>query len=230
MRTTTLGIVLALMPALLGAQGSAAANGQAQANTRTAAQVNAGAQAEVRVPREFSPEGRVRLEAIYKEARARGTSEAASERRVSEGRAKGASEAQVIAAAGKYHAQMNATQNAMIKAGRERPAPDEVERGANAMARGVTTAQIETMTRRAPNERSLVVAFEVLTDLTARGVPATKAVTQVQGQLDARASDAALRRLGASATGAVDVNAATRGGAVSATGAVGGVLKRGGGH
>lgn len=207
MRSMTMGIMIAVTPMLVAAQASTTGQARANANATTRANVNANAnvqaQGELRVPASYSAESRAQLERMYAEARARGTSEAAISRRVAEGQAKGASEAQVIAAASKYHAQMNATHSAMVRAGRERPQPAEVERGANAMARGVTEVQLETMVRRAPSDRSLVVAFDVLTDLAARGVPVTQAVTQVQGKLEARATDAAIKELGASVSGTV---------------------------
>lgn len=213
MRSMTMGIMIAVTPMLVAAQASTTGKAQANANAATRANVNANVQAqgELRVPASYSAEGRARLERMYAEARARGTSDAAISRRVAEGQAKGASEAQVMAAASKYHAQMNATHSAMVRAGRERPQPAEVERGANAMARGVTEVQLETMVRRTPSDRSLVVAFDVLTDLAARGVPVTQAVTQVQGKLEARASDAALKELGAS-VGATVSGAVRKGG------------------
>jgi hypothetical protein len=201
MRKTTLGLMIAVTPFVVAAQGSGSAN--ARATARSDVNANVMAQGEVRVPASYSAQSRAQLERMYAEARARGMSDAAISRRVAEGQAKGASEAQVVAAASKYHAQMNATHAAMVRAGRERPQADEVERGANAMARGVTVVQLETMVRRAPSDRSLVVAFDVLTDLAARGVPVTQAVAEVQGKLEARASDAAILDLGTSVSGAV---------------------------
>ncbi len=234
MRNITLGVLVSLTPAILGAQASGTTNAQAQSNASARTDARAEAQAststsmQISIPQDYSAEGKARLEALYADARARGTSEVAIARRVAEGQAKGATEAQVIAAASAQQGQMVVAKQAMLQAGRAQPTPDEVERGANAMARGVSSVQLESIVRRAPNERSLVVAFEVLTDLAARGVPVGQAVTQIQGQIDARATDAALRELGASVTGAGNAEAG-RGGA-SVNGTVNGLIRRGGGR
>lgn len=219
MRTSFIGAVL-LVPAVLSAQVGAKGkvSGQATAsveapNPQVSAQarLHANANAAFNAPERFSDKGRAKLEAMYAEARARGLSEAAIAKRVAEGEAKGASEAQILVAAGRVKTDMEVTQEAMLAAGRAKPSEDEVERGAMLMARGVTSAQIETMARRTPNERSLVVAFDIISQLASQGVPVTQALARVQAKIDSRASDAALLKLAGSATAGVGAGAATAG-------------------
>ncbi len=226
MRTSFIGAVL-LVPAILSAQvgakgkvsGQAAAtveapNPQASAQARLHANANAAFNA----PERFSDKGRAKLEGMYAEARARGLSEAAIAKRVSEGEAKGASEAQILVAASRVKTDMEVTQEAMLAAGRAKPSEDECARGAMLMARGVTSAQIETMARRTPSNRSLVVAFDVVSQLAAQGVPVTHALARVQAKLDSRASDATLLKLAGGASAGAGAGAAMGGGAGAAAG------------
>jgi type II secretory pathway component PulF len=136
-------------------------------------------------------------------------SDAAIAKRVAEGEAKGASEAQILVAANRVKTDMEVTQEAMLAAGRAKPSADETERGAMLMARGVTAAQIEAMARRTPSNRSLVVAFDVVSQLATQGVPVTQALARVQAKIDSRASDAALLKLAGSATTGVGAGVST---------------------
>lgn len=223
MRTSFIGAVL-FVPALLAAQvgakgkvsGQAAAsieapNPQASAQAR----LNANANASFNAPERFSDKGRAKLEGMYAEARARGTSQAAIAKRVAEGEAKGASEAQILVAASRVKTDMEVTQEAMLAAGRPKPSEAEVERGALLMARGVTSAQIEAMARRTPSNRSLVVAFDVVSQLATQGVPVTQALARVQAKIDSRASDAALLKLSGGATAGAGASAALPPGAAA---------------
>ena len=227
MRTSFIGAVLfvpAILSAQVGAKGKASSQSAAtvegpNAQASAQARLNANANASFKAPERFSAKGRARLESMYSEARARGTSEAAIARRVAEGEAKGASEAQVLVAAGRVKTDMEMTQEAMLAAGRAKPSSDECARGAMLMERGVTSAQIETMARRTPSERSLVVAFDVISQLAAQGVPVTQALARVQAKLDSRASDAALLKLAGGASAGVGAGAAMGGGAGAAAGA-----------
>lgn len=211
MRTSFIGAVL-LVPAILSAQVGAKGKAASQAaatvegpNPQASAQarLHANANAAFNAPERFSDKGRARLDGMYAEARARGLSQAAIAHRVAEGEAKGASEGQILIAASRVKSDMEVTQEAMLAAGRAKPSEAEVERGAMLMARGVSSAQIETMARRTPSDRSLVVAFDVISQLAAQGVPVTQALARVQAKLDSRASDATLLKLvGGTATSA----------------------------
>jgi hypothetical protein len=210
-----------LVPALMSGQVTGAAKGSATAAAATSkplpaqASAQAHAMTELHVPDRFSASGKARLEATYDEARRSNLPTAPIAKRVAEGEAKGASEASVIAAAARVKGDMEASQRAMIAAGRTRPSEEETERGAMLMARGVTSAQIETVARHAPSDRSLVVAFDVLGRLSDQGMPVTQALARVQAKLDSRASDAALISL----AGAQHAGAAGQAGAAAGAGA-----------
>ena len=257
MKSFTFAAVL-LVPAVLVAQVGAKGKAEVQSTVKATvpapqasaeARAHANANAAFNAPERFSASGKARLEAAFAAARARGLPEEPMARRVAEGEAKGAAESEIIAAASEVKAQMEITQEAMLAAGRTHPSGDEISRGAMLMAHGVTSTQIETMARRTPSNRSLVVAFDVVSQLSAQGMPVGQALSRVQAKLDARASDAAIRALspsatlgaGAAANGrvpAVGANAAAQGtanaaakGAVpgvagSVTGAVTGVIKK----
>jgi len=174
MRRTTIALVLALAPGYLAAQGEPAGQTESQpASTQTSG---------------FSAETRVRLEAMFHVARERRLPTGPMEDRIAEGRAKGASEAQIIAATRQVEAQLDASQEALIRAGREQPSDAEVTRGAQIMARGATSAQLEALARQQPSERRLLVAFQVLTDLAARGVPVDRALAVLGAKLDGSTS------------------------------------------
>jgi hypothetical protein len=215
------------------------------------ARAHASANAAFNVPERFSAKGRAKLEAMYSNARQRGLPEKPIADRVAEGEAKGASETDILVAAGRTQANLETTQEAMLAAGRAKPSEEEISRGAMLMAHGATSAQLEAMARRTPSDRSLVVAFDVVSRLAAEGVPVTQALSRVQAKLDARASDATILALapgaalgvGASASGrttaaAGGTNAAAQGNAAAAakgglpgvagglTGTVTGVVKK----
>lgn len=205
MKATTLTIAMSFMPAMLAAQVS----GQAQAASRAAvkappvaaeARATATAHGELRVPKGFSTEGKAKLEAMYAEAREHDVPREPMSRRVAEGEAKGASETAILASAGKVKLHMEETHDAMVRGGRAHPSAAECERGAMLMEHGVTSAQIEAMAKGTPKDRSLVVAFDVLGRLAARGEPVAQAVAQVQAKLDGQASDAALVAMAGKAT------------------------------
>lgn len=224
MKTITKSLVVLLAPAALFAQASVQASAQAKG--------------EFRAPSSFSAEGQAKLNAMYAEAREHKVPREPMAKRVDEGRAKGASETAVIASAGKVKGNLEASQEAMVAAGRSHPSDEECERGESAMERGVTKAQITAIAKSAPGDRSLVVAFDVLTKLAARGVPVTQAVAQVQTNMTSGASDAALTALvtAAANSNANGANAAANAGANAATttkpltgtvtGTVGGVVKK----
>lgn len=207
MKKTGTVLLLSLAPAILAAQS-------ATATTTTTAQAD--------IPSSYSAQSRASLTATFNAARQRDLPEQPIRDRIAEGRAKGASEGQVVLAAHRAEARMEAAQSAMVRAGR-RPTDAEVSRSEHAMARGATEVQVEAIARRTPPERSLEVALEVLTELQARGVSTERAVAQITSRLEARASDAAIRELAVNANANAGVNAAVAapnaGANASATGA-----------
>jgi len=188
MRATTFTFALVLAPAVLAGQ---ATSGNPPAD-RTTAAAAALVQANTKIPNGFSAEARARLEAMFQVALQKHLPTEPMADRMAEGQAKGASEAQIVAATQKTEAQLEASQEALIKAGRERPSDEEVARGAQVIARGATSAQLEAFVRHAPSGRGLEVAFEVLTQLFARGVPVDQAFTVIGAQLESGASDGRL--------------------------------------
>jgi hypothetical protein len=227
-------IALVLVPSLLLAQASV----KAGASSSTQAQVGRGANASTNA----SVDAEVAL------AKERGLPTQPIRRRAAEGRAKGASEAQVALAARRVRMNLESAHEAMVRAGREKPSDQETERAATAVERGYTRAQIEAVVKSAPSDRSLVVAFDVLTRLVARGVATENALAQVRSRLEARATDAQLNALasanaganaglglgraagnasaGAGAGAAAGVAGGAAGVAGGVTGTVGGVIKK----
>lgn len=213
-------LALMLTPAVLAAQSAKAhAHGETRAEAQTKS-VDASAQASV--------------DAEIAVARERGLPAKAIQRRVAEARAKGRTEAQAAVAARELRGSFEAAHAAIIRAGRSSPREDEVERGGYAIERGYTSAQVEVIAKSAPSDRSLVVAFDVLTELVARGVANENALAQVQSKLAARADDAQIHGLVTAAANAnpnaslgVDAKAGAAVDAGAKAGAaVGGVLRK----
>ena len=179
MRRTTIALMLACAPGYLAAQTQP--EGQTESKPASQSQATSG----------FSAETRVRLEAMLRVARERSLPTEPMTSVMAEGQAKGASDAQIIAATQKVEAELTASQQALIRAGRSQPSDAQVERGAQVIASGATSAQLEAFVRHQPSERRLEVAFQVLTDLAARGVPVTNALAVVGANLSANGQAAA---------------------------------------
>ena len=227
MNRIALSLALAFTPAVLAAQSAQAhAHGDAATSVKTKpAQVTAS----------------TTVDAEIGIARDRGLPTRPVERRAAEARAKGRTEAEAAIAARDLRVHLESAHDAMVRSGRARPSEDEVERGGYAIERGYTRAQVEAVAKSAPGDRSLVVAFDVLSQLVARGVANENALAQVQSRLEARASDEQIEglvtaaanananaNLGAGAAGAakgtVRAGAAAGGAAAGAAGAVGGTV------
>jgi len=190
--TTTLTIALLAAPAALFAQ-------------QATATASASAQTSVSIPASYTAETRASIEASFKRAQEKNLPDQAMRERLAEGQAKAASDAQVATAVQKTEARLEASQSAMIRAGRKNPTPQEVNAGEQTMARGATDAQVEQVAKHAPSDRSLVVAFGVLSKLQASGKPVDQAVAEITAKLDARATDDALLSL--TGSGAASANA-----------------------
>jgi hypothetical protein len=164
MRRITLVLVLALTPALLNAQSDSTSQGKSPANhPAPGAAISAAA--------------RVRLEAMLQFAREHQLPTEPMSDRIAEGEAKGATEAQIIAATQRVEAQLEASQQALIHAGHPAPSGQEIASGAQLLARGATSAQLEAVASHAPSEHRLVVALSVLTELAAKGLPVEHALS-----------------------------------------------------
>ena len=204
MRKITLAASLLIAPAFVHAQTSV----QAQSTTSVAASASG--------EQKLSAESQAKIDANLRVAREKKLPEEPIRQRVAEGRAKGASEAQVVAASGKTLVDLQSSFDAMVRGGHTSPSDAEVAKGASLIASGYSSTQIEGIAKKAPSDRSLVVAFETLTSLQARGVPVDHAVTKLEALLAARSSDAEIKGLAANANAAAGLN-----GAVNAVGPTG---------
>jgi hypothetical protein len=244
MKNLRLMVTMGLFPAALMAQQGTS---QDSSSSRRGSAQSQGSVTATAGRATMSADVQAKLEVVLQRASEHALPVKAIENRVAEGVAKGASEAQIILAASALEARLEASQSAIIRGGRERPAGDEVESGANAMERGASAAHIRALVEHTPSDRSLVVAFDVLTALIADGRPVGNAVAQIQAKLDARAPDAAIGAItgsgnasgnnasnaqpgaAASGTSSASANAALKGavqGSASATATIGGVIRR----
>ena len=175
MRNAILVFALTLAPAVAAAQ--------AETGARTDARAQAGLTARrgdsPRIPEEFSADTRARLTAMLDIARRKNLPAEPMQDRIAEGQAKGAAESEIVAASASTLAQLELSQSALIRAGRERPSDAEVSRGAQLLARGASSAQLTALARELA-ERRLDVALEVLLDLTAQGMPVDRALAAVE--------------------------------------------------
>lgn len=171
MRRTTIALMLAFAPGYLAAQSQdpgQTGSGEPATQSSEGAPALSG----------FSAETRVRLEAMLRVAREHNVPTEPMNNRIAEGQAKGAGEAQIIAATRQVQAELFASQQALIRAGREQPSAAEIERGAQVIARGASRAQLEAFVRQTPSER-LDVALESLGELAARGIPVDRALEAI---------------------------------------------------
>jgi len=157
MRTITLSLLLTVAPSLAAAQSSA----------------------EPSPMQGLSAQGRVQAEATLQAARDQGLPEQPLIAVMLEGQAKGAAEAQILAAEQQAFARLDAAQDAMVAAGRTDPSDAAVTLGASLMAQGVTGAQLGALVAQNPSEAQLVASFDAVAALTAQGVPVTSALVQV---------------------------------------------------
>jgi len=178
MRRTTFALMLAAAPGYLAAQGQS--TGQPQSQPAGQSQMTSG----------FSTETRVRLEAILQFAQDHRLPAGPLLSVMAEGQAKGASEAQILAATQRTETALSASQQALLRAGYSQPSQAQVARGAQLIVSGASSAQLEALARQAPSEHRLDVALQVLADLAAQGVSVSHALSVTSG-LGGSASGAA---------------------------------------
>lgn len=176
MRNVILVFTLTLAPAIAAAQAEAGA--QADARAQAALTVRRGDPS--RIPEEFSADTRAKLTAMLDIARRKSLPTEPVNDRIAEGQAKGAAESEIVAASAATLAQLELSQSALLRGGRERPSDGEVSRGAQLLARGASTAQLSALAGREPSERRLDVALDVLLNLTAQGMPVDRALAAVE--------------------------------------------------
>jgi hypothetical protein len=203
MRTTTMTLLVTIVPSLLAAQSPAT---------------------EPSPMRGFSAEGRVQAEATLQAARDRGLPEQPLYAMMLEGQAKGATEAQILGAEQQTLARLELAQETILRAGRAEPTDAEVTRGAGLLAQGMTSAELSAVVEGIPSSQSLVVAFDAA---ASGGADAMAGVGSTVGAVGAGASVGAT----ASTASSVDVAGAGTAGSLSAAGGAtasvtGGVLGR----
>ena len=154
MRRPMLIAALIVAPAVVSAQG-ATAGAQAEA----AQEVKA---TSPRIPEGFSAETRTRLSALLDAARRRNLPEEPMTDRMAEGQAKGAAESDIVAATARTLVQLQASQSALLRAGRETPSDEEVTQG----------AQLISVHQD--------IAIDALLSLAARGLPVDRALSAIE--------------------------------------------------
>ena len=217
-------LAISLVPAIAAAQ----ARTQVSASTSADARVEAHGRdsSSHRIPASYSTQSRTQLEITLTRADSERLPRRAIEDRIAEGQAKGASEAQVVAQSGKMLAHLEASHAALVKAGRSHPSDEETTRGAEVLARGYTSVQLETVAKSASPDRGLSAALETLVALRARGEATDRAVVAVTSNLAKNASDETIASLAGSASANANSNAAvgtTGGHGSAATGVAGSV-------
>lgn len=185
MKSTLITVALTAMPALLAAQATGSAGGEVQGK--------------INVPATYSADSKTKIEAAFSAAHAKNLPDQLLRDRLAEAQAKNASEADVVTSIQKFEAQLEASSDALVQAGRQTPSPDEISAAAAAIEHGVTAAQITALAKQAPADRSLSVAFATLNKLAARGDPIDQALASVQAKLEAKATDDAIATLAADA-------------------------------
>lgn len=181
MKATLVTVVLTAMPALLAAQATGTSNGEVQGK--------------INVPSTYSAESRTKIETAFSTAHTKNLPDQILRDRLTEAQATNAAEADVVASIEKLESQLDETQQALVQAGRQNPTGDEITAAATAMGRGLTAAQISALAKGAPADRSLVVSFNTLNKLAARGQPIDQALASVQAKLEAKATDDAIATL-----------------------------------
>lgn len=208
MRKTLITLALVVTPAVAGAQA---------ANANAAAHAHANAKADTPG---LAAEAHARIEARIAAAAERGVPAEPMRKRAAEGEAKQVGEAKIMRALARVEANMQASRRALVQAGRT-PSDAEIAAGGDAVAEGATEAHIAGIARKAPSERSLVVALTTLASLTARGDGVANAVSRIEAQLARRASDAEISA-GVSGAAHAGVNGAVHAGARGGNSAVSG--------
>jgi hypothetical protein len=136
---------------------------------------------------------------------------------IAQGRARGASEAQIERAAVAAHGRLEASRQALRDEGRPEPTSAEIIAGADAMLVGARPADLERVRESAPRGRPLVASLTAVTELTVRGSRPADAAATVASRLRAGASDQAILTLSAGS----GVNAGAAGADAAGSAAVG---------
>lgn len=140
-----------------------------------------------------------RVLAKIAEARARQLPAQALENRALKFAAKGVAPSDIERSVEEQADRMSKAKDALESARSKKPAPDEIEAGAEALRQGVDGKAVSALAKSAPSGRSLAVPLYVIGTLVERGLASDAALERVQEKLTARASDAELEGLPAQA-------------------------------
>lgn len=194
-RLTLLGAMTLLVPGLAGAQAGNKPRPAASPATQAEVEAKARAEAEAATLAGVTPMVATRLRAILDAAAHDSLPTEPILDRIAKAKAQGAAEGAIIAESERALGRMKMAQAAMAGAGRAPPSPEELIRACSVIERGVTAAQLEALASKAPAQRPIRAAFEVLNELIDRGVPVERALTEVGTRLAAGDSDDQLYEL-----------------------------------
>jgi len=152
-------------------------------------------QSESEILARFNAENRVKLETMLVSARKRNLPVKPMLDQLAKGKGKGEAEAEIVAGAAEVLNRLELSQQAFAKSGRRQPDPHEVALGAVVLRRGASAVQLEALIKSASFDRSLVVALDVLAQLSDRGLKVGDALAQVSAKLASRAPDAEIAAL-----------------------------------
>jgi hypothetical protein len=136
-----------------------------------------------------------RVLARIAEARSRELPAQALENRALKFAARGVAPAEIERAINEHVDRQSQSRTALAAGRPDRPLPDEVEAGAEAMRQGVDGASVSALARSAPSGRSLAVPLYVIGSLVDRGLSSDAALQRVLERMQARATDAELERI-----------------------------------
>jgi hypothetical protein len=193
MKASILATVLVFAPAIAIAQQPPPTPPKVQPGPQAAVQNTSNGN--VDLGPNFSAASRAKIDATLKAAHDKNLPDQPIRARIAEDQAKGAAEAQIVDAAQGVETRLEASQAALGQAGRAQPEANEIIAGAQAIERGATAAQISSLVKHAPANRSLAVSFDVLAKLAANGESVDDALTKITAKLDAGGSDEAVAAL-----------------------------------
>jgi len=194
MRTATLTAILALAPAIAFAQAGPPTPPPKTPPAAAGVKTNSNGNVDLSSGK-LSASAQTKIDAIFEAAKSKNLPDQPIRERISEGQAKGAPEAQIVDAAQAVEQRLEASQDALVKAGRAQPQPTEIASAAQAMERGANDTHIASLAKHAPADRSLAVSFSVLAKMAANGEPVDNALAKIAAKLDAGATDDALASL-----------------------------------
>lgn len=166
---------------------------------------------------------RAEAHAAVRAAAKAGLPEAPIRRVVSQGEARGASEAQISQAAANVLVRLQTAREALKDNGERQPSEAEITAGAEALAAGATRIDLEQLSQAAPAGRSLVASLTTLAQLRASGAEAS-AAAEIAAGLSAGLSDGVISGLGGTVDATSQAGGSLGGGTGVVDAAVGGTV------